>query len=557
MIGLLGLIHATAIPVPSPTPQPLPGAGLVTQSFLLSLLIWGPVAMALALAIFPNPRGRNDVLFKQIAFFTNLMLLFVAYIGYNQFTLQLGTVPYEENREWLPGIGAAYHLGVAGPEMAMLMLSGLIGIVAVLASLGIRERVRSYFVLLLLTQGAVNGVIVAHDLFVLLLFWAAPTVPLALMVLGWGGPRREAAAWKLLAYWGVGTAALAVAVVILYAATGGSSFDSDTVLKATLSPRIQLAVGVALIVAAATRLPLFPLHGWARDVYADAPVGVGVVIAGSASRLGGFLLLRLLVGAEHDAANLLAPFVAAIGALTVAYAGVVALRATDLRVVAAHLALAPAGVTLLGLASLTPLAIVGSVLSLFAGGLAAAFIVGVCATISERANTRSLGLLGGLAPRMPKLAWLLTLGALALLSFPLMASFPALLMTFFGAFKTQPVGAFALVGALALVAVALAALLQRVMFGAPNPDAPGVSDSSLGESWYLALLAGALLWVGIVPGGPKIPGTDQPLFDPGLVNVMTTGVSDLSAPYIPQPTPSPTAPVTPVAPAGPTAPATP
>ena len=85
-------------------------------------------------------------------------------------------------------------------------------------------------------------------------------------------------------------------------------------------------------------------------------------------------------------------------------------------------------------------------------------------------------------------------------------------------------------------AVALATLLRRVLFGSPNPDAPGVSDASLGETWFLGLLAGALLWVGIFPGGPKIPGTEFPLFDPGLLNQMTAGISDLASPYTP-PTP--------------------
>jgi len=104
-------------------------------------------------------------------------------------------------------------------------------------------------------------------------------------------------------------------------------------------------------------------------------------------------------------------------------------------------------------------------------------------------------------------------------------------MTFFGAFRTQPVAGFAVAAGLALAAVALAVVVQRVLFGAPNPDAPAVSDASLGETWYLGLLAGALLWVGIVPGGPKLPGTDQPLFDPGIANVFVADLPEIAAPY--------------------------
>src|SRR5437667_10068846 len=101
----------------------------------------------------------------------------------------------------LQAIGVNYHLVFDGAGLVMLVLSGLIGVASVLGSLGVRERVRAYFVLLLLAQASVNGAIVARDMFVLILFWGAAAIPLALLILGWGGgpaARRAAAAWRLL-----------------------------------------------------------------------------------------------------------------------------------------------------------------------------------------------------------------------------------------------------------------------------------------------------------------------------------------------------------------------
>jgi NADH-quinone oxidoreductase subunit M len=510
----------------------VPGAGLFSSPFLLSLFVWTPVIVAAAIALMPNPRGRYDTLIKQIAFFTNLGLAFILFIAYNQWENFLPTAQYEEKLPWLPTIGVTYHLGLDGMGLVMLVLSTVVGIASVLASLGIHERVRSYFCLLLLTQSAVNGAIVARDMFVLILFWAAASVPLAMLIMGWGGPRRGAAAWRLLGYWGLGTAALVAGTMVLYSFTGGKSFDMDTLLKGTINSRIQLTVGILMIVAAATRLPLFPVHGWIRDVAAEAPPGVAVVVMGATTRLGGYLLIRTLIAAEPAAAHLLSPLVAALAALTVGYAALAAFRSVDLRHAAAYLAMIPGGVTVLGIAGVSPLSIAGSVLSLFAGGLAAALIVGVCATLSDRAQTRSLLVLGGLAPRMPNLTWLMLIAGFGLLGIPFLATFTAQLMTFFGAFKTQPIGAFAVAAGLAMAAVAVATLFYRVLFGRANPDAPGVSDSSLGETWYLGLLAGALLWVGLFPSGPKIPGTDVPLFDPGMLNQMSAGLADMASPYV-------------------------
>lgn len=517
---------------PSPSPVGVPGGNIFSSPVLLSLLIWVPVLVSVAIAVMPNPRGRFDQLMKQIAFFCNLGVVFVLFIAYNQFESFLPTMQYEEKLAWLPSIGVTYHLGVDGPGMVMLLLSGLTGIASVLGSLGVRERVRAYFSLLLLAEAAVNGAIVARDMFVLVLFWGASAIPLALLIAGWGGPRRISAAWRLLAYWGIGTGVLAVGVLALYAVTGAQSFDMDALLKSTvLSSRVQIALGLVMIVAGATRLPLFPFHGWVRDALAEAPSGTVVVIAGAASRLGAFLILRAVIAGMPVAGHLLSPILAALAALTVGYAGLAALRTADVRHAGAYLAMVPGGVTALGFAAASPLGIAGAVLSLFTGGLAAALIAGVCATLAERAQSRSLQVLSGLAPRMPNVAWLLTIAALALLGVPIMASFSAEVMAFFGAFKNQPIGAFAVAAGLAISALSLAVLLRRVLFGAPNPEAPGASDTSLGETWYLGLLAGALIWVGLFPGGPKIPGTEVPLFDPGLMNQMTAGISDIASPY--------------------------
>src|SRR5258708_18019576 len=131
-----------------------------------------------------------------------------------------------------------------------------------------------------------------------------------------------------------------------------------------------------MIVAATTRLPLFPLHGWVRDVLAEAPVGVAVIVAGAAARLGAFLLLRAVIAAEPAAGHLLSPVLAALAAMTVGYAGLAALRTVDVRHMAAYLAMVPGGITVLGLAAISPLGIAGSVLSLFTGGRAPGLVAG-------------------------------------------------------------------------------------------------------------------------------------------------------------------------------------
>ncbi len=530
-----------ATPAPTAAPSTL-GAGLIGFSFLLSTVIWAPVLVAVILATVPNPRGRYDRFMLLTAFWTNVGMLLLTLIGYQQFQLFASGVQFEEKLPWLPALGVTYHLGVDGIGISLLLLSSLVGVASVLAATGVRERAREFFVLLLLAQAGINGVIAARDFFVLVLFWSAASVPVALLVAGWGSAApgglvaRLRGARRLLAFWGLGSAALLVAGLLLYSAAGSASFDFDYLLKGQPAPRIQIVIGGLLLVAAATRLPLFPLHGWGRDVLAEAQPGVAVLIAGLECRLGALVLIRLLPGATPDAARTLAPFIAAIGAITVGYAALAALRAGEIRRMGAYLALIPGGLTVLGVGGLTPLALTGAVLSLFAGGLAAALIVGVCATIAERAEARSFSVLAGLGPRTPRLAWLFVVAGLAVLGAPFLATFLSSLMIVLGSAQTQPAWLFVAAAGVVLAVVTVAWAVHRVMFGAPNPDAPTPADSSLSESWYLGILVGALIWVGLVPGGPKL--AQVPLFDPGLANVVSQAAADLAAPFaIPSPSP--------------------
>ena len=126
-----------ATPAPTAAPSTL-GAGLIGFSFLLSTVIWAPVLVAVILATVPNPRGRYDRFMLLTAFWTNVGMLLLTLIGYQQFQLFASGVQFEEKLPWLPALGVTYHLGVDGIGISLLLLSGLVGVASVLAATGVR-----------------------------------------------------------------------------------------------------------------------------------------------------------------------------------------------------------------------------------------------------------------------------------------------------------------------------------------------------------------------------------------------------------------------------------
>jgi len=520
------LLEGIVPPTPSPTP-PAFGTNLISVAFFCSTMIWGPALLALLIATLPNPRERYNDTFRNIALLTTIGMLIVNLLTYSNFQTFGAALQYEEKVPWLPGLGVIYHLGLDGMGMGVLMLSSIVGVAAVLGSWNVRTRVRSYFSLLLLLQGCVNGVIVSHDAFVDALFLSAAVLPAGLLVTGWGGPARARAGARLVGYWGLGAAAFWAAIFVLWSGTGSASFDLDVLLRATPALGVQVAAGALLLVTAATWLPLFPFHGWARDALSEATPGVTVLLVGSASRLGGYLLLRIFVLGEHNGAVRLGSAMAGLAVATALYAGVLALaqlRARgDLRRIAATLALLPGAVTLLAIAGETPMAILGAIFALYAGGLAAALLVSAAATTAERAETRSLAVLGGIGLRAPILAWIVILGGLAVLGMPGFASYLAWLTTLLGSIRTEPGGTFGVAVGMVLCGAAVAGLFWRVLFAPPTGERATVTESTIPERLYLSVLVTALIWVGIVPSGPKVAGV--PIFDPGYANVANSSTT--------------------------------
>jgi proton-translocating NADH-quinone oxidoreductase chain M len=544
-------------PTATATPSPLSfGANIFNFSFLLSALVWIPFATAIVVALLPPPRRGTSRRYLGVAFWINLLLLVITVIAYSQFSEFSSGLQFNEQVPWFPDVGIQYHLGITGTGMGLLVLSGLIGVAGCLAAYNLRDRQREFFVLLLLTQWAVNGAIAAQDVMLLVFFFAVATVPLALLAGGWSVERRWRAAGRFAAYWLLGSAALLLAVLLLVVATGGGSFQLITLAGGSPTWQFQLAIAILVLIACATRLPIVPFHGWIREMLAEAPPAVAVVLMGGASRIGASVLLELFVGPDHWAAKTLAPYVAGFAALTVVWAAIGAIGTRDLRRLVAYLAMVPGGLTLLGVAGLTPLALQGVQIMLFAGGLASAVTVGVGLTAADLLQVRNLTQLGGMAARLPRATWLLVGGVVATLGIPFMATFPALAMIILGSFYGQPVGSLVVLAALVVAAAACALLLRRVLFGPRVGDRPTIRDASLPEVWYAGILIAAMLWVGILPSGPKVAGIS--VFDPGFVNILSQNTSTISAPYVqssptplatptpsPSPSPSPSASPTP------------
>ena len=150
----------------------------------LSYLLLTPFVGALAITFLPRDARwaiRATALFASALTFA----LSWAYIGdfdYNQAGLQ-----FFHQTEWNTRLGTSFALGLDGFSYPMVLLATLLSLVALLASTAISERIKGYYILVLLLESAMLGVFMAQDWSLFYVFWELTLIPLFFLIDRWGG----------------------------------------------------------------------------------------------------------------------------------------------------------------------------------------------------------------------------------------------------------------------------------------------------------------------------------------------------------------------------------
>ncbi len=475
---------------------------------MLTLAVFLPIGAAVLIALLG--RGvRNVRIFAAAVSVVELLLTFFIFLAYDtsdgasQFQL------VDRVADWIPipSFEVQYFLAVDGLSAPLVMLTGLLGMVAIFASWSIEHRVREYFVWLLALQGAVVGVFTSLDFLLFFVFWELELIPMFFLISIWGSGRREYSAMKFLIFTILGSAFMLVGILILYFTTGSFDMTEMPALVRQASSGVPaLLVFLLLFVAFAVKLPVWPLHTWLPDAHTDAPTAASVMLAGVLLKMGAYGMFRL-GGILPDVLRDVSWALAALGVINILYGAAVVFRQTDMKRLIAFSSISHMGFVLLGLSSAVGVAgsvssvgLTGASLQMFTHGAITGLLFLLVGYVYERAHTRHIPDLGGLAGRMPILGAALLVAGLASLGLPSTAGFVSEIHVLIGTFPVwswmTALGAFGVV----LTAGYILWMVQRVMLGPLNPRFADLRDATPLELVPIAALVIAIMVVGIFPG---------------------------------------------------------
>jgi NADH-quinone oxidoreductase subunit M len=477
----------------------------VQQTYLLSVLTFLPVAGTLALLLL---RDDDHLWIRRLAIATAVVEFALSLLLLRGFEAHAAGYQWEEFRAWIPQPPIHYHLGVDGLSLFLVLLTTLLTPISILASWkSIDQRVKGFFISLLVLETGVIGIFVSLDMFLFFLFWEMMLIPMYFLIGIWGHGRRIYAALKFVLYTMFGSILMLVAILWLYritAVAGYPTFDISQIQAllsngtVTLPVRTEYLLFGAFFLAFAIKVPLFPLHTWLPDAHTEAPTAGSVMLAGVLLKMGTYGMLRFCLPLFPDAARQFAPFIAVLAIIGIVYGALVAMVQVDLKRLVAYSSVSHLGFVVLGIFAFHQISIQGAVYQMLNHGISTGALFLCVGMLYDRRHTHLISEFGGLATPMPILAALYLFSCFASAGLPMLNGFVGEFLILAGTFQKN--AAWASWAALGVIfsAVYLLWSYQRVFFGSITQDKNGkLPDLDTRERGILFVMAALMLWMGI------------------------------------------------------------
>lgn len=440
----------------------------------LTAIIVLPLIASAAIPFIPDKDGKTVRWYALYVGLANLTLMvygFWEHYSFNNTEIQLS-----ETYSWIAQLALNWSVGVDGLSMPLILLSGLITTLAILASWKVDYKPKLYYFLVLLLYSAQIGVFAAQDLLLFFLMWEIELVPVYLLISIWGGEKRLYAATKFILYTALASIFILVAGLALAFYGDNITFNLAELGLKDYPFTLKLLAYTSFLIAFGVKLPIFPLHTWLPDAHSQASAPISMILAGVLLKMGGYALIRFNVEMLPDAHIKFAPLLVILGVINIVYGAFAAFGQTNLKRRLASSSISHMGFVLIGIASFTDLGLNGAMLQMISHGLIAAALFFLSGATYERTHTLMMDEMGGMAQQMPKTFAMFTAGAMASLALPGMSGFVGELSVFLGiatsdvygqAFKTGII--FLTAVGLILTPIYLLSMLREVFYGDRNP----------------------------------------------------------------------------------------
>jgi len=477
----------------------------------LTTIILFPIAAALVIPLIPmQEAGKNNKTVHWYALTIGLIdFALIIYTFCTQYNIHEPGLQLVEQYAWAPQIGLNWSVGADGLSMPLILLTGFITTLAMLAAWPVSMKPKLFYFLLLTMYGAQIAVFAVQDMLLFFLVWELELLPVYLLLSIWGGKKRFYAATKFILYTAGSSLFILVAGLAMAFYGDVITFDFRELAAKDYTNKFQLLAYAGFLIAYGVKLPVIPFHTWLPDAHGEATAPVHMLLAGILLKMGGYALLRMNCGMLPGAHAQFAPVLIILGIVNIVYAALTSFAQRNLKRKIAYSSISHMGFVLIGLGSFTDIGTSGVMLQMVSHGLIGASLFFLVGATYDRTHTLMLDEMGGVGQRMRKMFAMWTACALASLALPGMSGFVAELMVFVG-FATSDAYSltFRIVGVclaaigVVLTPIYLLSMLREIFYGPENEELTSheaLIDAEPRELYIVTCLLVPIISIGLYP----------------------------------------------------------
>ncbi|MDJ1183810.1 NAD(P)H-quinone oxidoreductase subunit 4 [Roseofilum casamattae] len=473
----------------------------------LTIIILFPVLASLLLPIIPDKDGKTVRWYSLIIGLIDFA--FIVYAFCTNYDLSNPDLQMVEKYTWVAELDLNWSVGVDGLSMPLVILTGFITTLAMLAAWPVSMKPKLFYFFMLTMYGGQIAVFAVQDMLLFFLVWELELIPVYLLLSIWGGKKRLYAATKFILYTAGGSLFILLAALAMAFYGDTITFDMQAIAAKDYSLNLQLLLYAGLFIAYAVKLPVFPLHTWLPDAHGEATAPVHMLLAGILLKMGGYALIRMNAGMLPDAHATFAPVLVILGVVNIVYAALTSFAQRNLKRKIAYSSISHMGFVLIGLGSFTNLGLSGAMLQMISHGLIGASLFFLVGATYDRTHTLMLDEMGGVGQKMRKMFAMWTACSMASLALPGMSGFVAELTVFIG-FSTSDaysstfkvlVVFLAAIGVI-LTPIYLLSMLREICYGPENKELVEhevLVDSEPREVFIITCLLVPIIGIGLYP----------------------------------------------------------
>jgi NAD(P)H-quinone oxidoreductase subunit 4 len=473
----------------------------------LTTSILFPIAASLLIPFIPDKDGKTVRWYALVIGLIDFAIL--VYSFYTNYDFSSAELQMVESYPWVPQLDLNWSVGADGLSMPLILLTGFITTLAILAAWPVTLKPRLFYFLMLAMFGGQIAVFAVQDMLLFFLAWELELIPVYLLLAIWGGKKRHYAATKFILYTAGGSLFILVAALAMAFYGDTVTFDMRSLAAKSFPLVTQLWLYTAFLIAYAVKLPIIPMHTWLPDAHGEATAPVHMLLAGILLKMGGYALIRMNAEMLPLAHGTVAPALIILGVVNIIYAALTSFAQRNLKRKIAYSSISHMGFVLIGIASFTDLGLSGAVLQMVSHGLIGASLFFLVGATYDRTHTLMLDEMGGVGQKMPKIFSMFTVCSLASLALPGMSGFVAELMVFVG-FATSDayslpfrviVVILAAVGVI-LTPIYLLSMLREIFYGPENKELTShevLVDAEPREVFIIGALLIPIIGIGFYP----------------------------------------------------------